>query len=330
MTADQSKNDLLPGRKQRPHYFGGLTARLRRRRPSVDGPSDFDIEQLRLWQIAKMQRREQIETIIARRSIDIHFQPIVDLRSGHQVGAEALSRFEESPVRSPDRWFADAASVGLGVELEILALEMALEQLRLLPPSLYLSLNASVEAIASPSFRGLFANVPAERIIVELTEHAQVNDYPAFQRSVVDIRRGGVKLAIDDAGAGYSSLQHILQLKPDIIKLDIGLTRGIDKDPARRALGRALLRFGLDAYGATFVAEGIETQGEFDTLRSLGCPAGQGYYLGRPERLGMRHWASIAPLPRPNSDAVEDDGSLDAVIAALYWRSDMGSGGQTA
>ena len=89
-----------------------------------------------------------------------------------------------------------------------------------------------------------------------------------------------MKLAIDDTGAGNSGLEHILRLKPDIIKLDIGLTRGIDKDPARRALGRALLTFGFDAYGATFVAEGIETQGEFDTLRSLGCLAGQGYYLG--------------------------------------------------
>ena len=86
-------------------------------------------------------------------------------------------------------------------------------------------------------------------------------------------------------GAGYSGLSHILDLKPDVIKLDINLTRGIDKDPARRALGRALLSFGLDAYNATLVAEGIETKGEFETLRSLGCPNGQGFLLGRPALL---------------------------------------------
>jgi hypothetical protein len=90
---------------------------------------------------------------------------------------------------------------------------------------------------------------------------------------------------VDDAGAGYSSFRHILNLHPDVIKLDIALTRGIDGDPARRALGSALLTFGLDAYNASIEAEGIETEGEFKTLRALGCPFGQGYYLGRPGKL---------------------------------------------
>ena len=158
-------------------------------------------------------------------------------------------------MRAPDAWFADAASVGLGVELELTALDMALEQLHLLPANLYLSLNASVETIMSEQFRATFAGIPAERIVLELTEHTRVDDYHKFEQSIEAIRSKGVRLAVDDAGAGYSSLQHILNLQPDVIKLDIGLTRGIDKDPARRALGRALLTFGLDAYKASIIAE---------------------------------------------------------------------------
>ncbi|MBF6557912.1 MAG: EAL domain-containing protein [Acidimicrobiales bacterium] len=264
----------------------------------------------RMGELEAEQQREQREQLIrvtiADRSFETHFQPIVDLRSGQPVGAEALSRFAQLPVRAPDAWFAAAASVGLGVELELAALDMALEQLHLLPSNLYLSLNASVETIMSEQFGASLAGIPAERIVLELTEHTRVDDYQKFEQSIEAIRSKGVRLAVDDAGAGYSSLQHILNLQPDVIKLDIGLTRGIDKDPARRALGRALLTFGLDAYKASIVAEGIETEGEFETLRALGCPLGQGYFLGRPGRMPAKRPASagstLALLPSPNEE----------------------------
>ncbi len=237
--------------------------------------------------------REETEKLIrhaiVNRSFETHFQPIVDLRSGQAIGAEALSRFGHLPVRAPDRWFAEAASVGLGVELELSALEAAIERLHLIPANLYLSLNASVETVMSEQFLDALDGVPAERIVIELTEHTPVGDYQLLGRSIEDVRSKGVRLAVDDAGSGFASLQHILNLQPDVIKLDIGLTRGIDKDPARRALGRALLTFGLDAYNASVIAEGIETRGEFETLRSLGCPCGQGFYLGRPGRVIGRH-----------------------------------------
>ena len=129
------------------------------------------------------------------------------------------------------------------------------------------------------------AEAPAERVVLELTEHDCIDDYELFEKAANELRSHGVRLAVDDAGAGYSSFRHILNLHPDIIKLDIGLTRGIDGDPARRALGSAMLAFGLDAFGAAIVAEGIETEGEFKTLRGLGCRFGQGYYLGRPGKL---------------------------------------------
>ncbi len=236
-----------------------------------------------------------IRSTIANRSLETHFQPIVDLRSGQAVGAEALARFAQQPVRPPDVWFAEAASFGLGVELELTALDLAIEQLHRLPSGLYLSVNASVEAITSDRFRAVLADVPAERIVLELTEHTPIVDYPGFERSIRDLRASGLRLAVDDAGSGFSSFRHILDLQPDVIKLDIGLTHGIDRDPARQALGRALLTFALETSDTAIVAEGIETQGELETLRDLGFPSGQGFLLGRPSRLSTR--AAVAAVP---------------------------------
>ena len=253
--------------------------------------------------VGRMQQRAArvIRNTIANRSLETHFQPIVDLRSGRAVGAEALSRFAQQPVRPPDVWFAEAASFGLGVELELTALDLALEQLHRLPSGLYLSVNASVETITSDDFRAVLADVPVERIVLELTEHTPIVDYPGFERSIQDLRSNGLRLAVDDAGSGFSSFRHILDLQPDVIKLDIGLTHGIDRDPARQALGRALLAFVSETSDTAIVAEGIETQGELDTLRSLGFPSGQGFLLGRPSRLSTR--LAIAAVPSQPSDS---------------------------
>jgi EAL domain-containing protein (putative c-di-GMP-specific phosphodiesterase class I) len=256
-------------------------------------PDESEQEQLR------EQRRELIRVTVANQSVETLLQPIVDLRSGGAVGVEALARFAQEPIRPPDIWFAEAASLGLGVELEMAALHVALQQLRRLPNGIYLSLNASVETIMSEEFQTSMEGVSAERIVLELTEHHEVHDYSLFHQAVRNLRSKGVRLAVDDAGSGYSSFRHILNLHPDIIKLDIGLIRGIDGDPARRALGSALLTFGLDAYNASIVAEGIETEGEFRTLQDLGFPFGQGYYLGRPGRLQAPGPATSQPLWHP-------------------------------
>ncbi len=276
--------------------FTGPARRMKDRDRPVK-TSEVDAQRILDWRERQEHTHKVIQSIIANRAFETYFQPIVDLQTGRPVGAEALSRFAPLPVRAPDAWFADAASVGLGVELELGALEMAIGQLGDLPANLYLSVNASVPTLMSGRFREIIAAVPAERIVVELTEHAEVADYELLEQSMKAIRSTGIRLAVDDAGSGYSSLQHILNLQPDVIKLDIGLTRGIDQDPARLALGRALLKFGFDAYRASIVAEGIETVGEFETLRALGCPAGQGFYLGRPSRLAIQHLAPIAPMP---------------------------------
>jgi EAL domain-containing protein (putative c-di-GMP-specific phosphodiesterase class I) len=287
--------DMFPEKKR------GVIRGAGRRRASTQGSAAAGGSNRRTEKAAKLlleQRAEVIRDAITNRSFETHFQPIVDLRSGRAVGVEALSRFGQLPVRAPDKWFAEAANVGLGVELELSALESALEQLHLLPPGVYLSLNASIETMMTDEFQEAIGAVASERIMLELTEHTKVGDFVQLAQRIEHLRSKGVRVAVDDAGAGYSGLTHILNLKPDVIKLDISLTRGIDKDPARRALGRALLSFGLDAYNATLVAEGIETKGEYETLRSLGCPNGQGYLLGRPALLvPPRHVQAPTPLP---------------------------------
>ena len=250
----------------------------------------------------------RIRRIIDNRSLEIHFQPIVDLQTGKPLGTEALSRFTDEPSRSPDLWFAEAASVGLGAELEIAAIDLALAQMDRLPADVYMSINASVETILTDRFRSSLEAVQAERVVLEVTEHTPIADYGAFTTSISDLRSRGVRIAVDDAGSGYAGFGHLLDLKPDIIKLDVTLTRGIDRDPARQALGRALLRFGFELYETVMVAEGIETDEELATLRSLGCPLGQGFVLGRPRRLPP-HLAlpPLLPLVLPSRELQPTD-----------------------
>lgn len=251
-----------------------------------------------------VERQEKLARVAAaRQSIHPVFQPIVNLRSGEAVGVEALARFDAEPPRTPDKWFAEAAEVGLGTEIEIAALRAALERLPRLPSGLYMSLNASPATMMSPDFQSVVAEVAGERIVIEVTEHAVVDDFARFGDSIGELRSNGVRLAVDDAGAGISNFLHILNFQPDIIKLDVAVTRGIDADPARQAVGSALLTFGLNAFNAGLIAEGIETESELTTLRALGFPFGQGYRLGAP---------APAPEPQIPPPAHSDTSAADA------------------
>ena len=136
----------------------------------------------------------------------------------------------------------------------------------------------------SDAFLGEITGRPGRRVVMEVTEHARVDDYDALNLSLQLLREQGVRLAIDDAGAGFASLQHIVRLSPDFIKLDITLTRNIDADPVRRALATAMISFASEI-GAAIIAEGIETEAEFQTLLGLGVPFGQGFYFGDPAPL---------------------------------------------
>lgn len=212
----------------------------------------------------------------------IVFQPIVDLVTSEHMGHEALARFPSEPPRPPNVWFEEAEEVGMRVELEGEAIRRALESIERLPG--YMSLNISPQTIGHDSFVDLLPTKLAHRIVLEVTEHAQVENYEGLAKSLEAFRQSGGRLAVDDAGAGFASLRHILRLNPDVIKLDLDLTRGVDHDPTRRALASALITFASEI-DATVVAEGIETEEELDALRALGVPFGQGYFLGRPQPL---------------------------------------------
>lgn len=222
--------------------------------------------------------RRSIELIIRLRALTPVFQPIVSLSNTTLVGQEALTRFTDGT--RPDQRFAEAASVGLGVELEMAAIEAALDAAERLPVDTWLSLNLSPAVVlAGAGLADALRRCPRP-LVVELTEHARVEDY-AQLRAALRALGPGVRIAVDDAGAGYASMQHVVELQPDFVKLDISLVRGIDRDPARQALVAGMCFFAQRA-GLRLIGEGIESDAELRTLAALGVPLGQGYLLGRP------------------------------------------------
>ena len=226
-------------------------------------------------------QRDGVRRVLGGEGFSMVFQPIVELAGGRVVAVEALSRFAAEPRRPPDAWFAEATTLGLGVELELMAIRDAIAHLGELPAGSRLSVNASPATIRARGFVEALAAAPNDRLAIEVTEHAPVEDYVALRAALSELRSNGVQIMVDDAGAGFSSLKHVLDLHPDAIKFDISLTRDIDTDPVRRALVTSLLAF-ADEIGATIVAEGIETQAELGTLRQLGVTRGQGYLLALP------------------------------------------------
>lgn len=225
--------------------------------------------------------RERITRVIEECAFTSVFQPIIEISSGRMVAVEALTRFSDQSEATPDRWFHTAHSVGLGPELELAVLRPALARLDDLPADCRMAINLGPDAIVCPDLIAFLITLDLDRVIVELTEHVEVADYPELRRNLQMLRDRGITVAIDDTGAGFSSLSHVLKLAPDVIKLDLELTRGIDSDPVRRSLALNLVGFARDT-GAAVIAEGIETEGELETLRSIGIAYGQGYLLGRP------------------------------------------------
>jgi EAL domain-containing protein (putative c-di-GMP-specific phosphodiesterase class I) len=230
---------------------------------------------------AATQKLARIADVLDRNQFAIVYQPIWNVATGRPAGLEALTRFAATPPRTPDLWFAEAAETGLGVALELAAIRAAMAILPSLPDSAYLAVNASPQTILSAEFAGVMGMVPAAQIVLELTEHAEVESYDGLLDALRPLRERGIRVAVDDAGAGYSSLQHILHLQPDLIKLDMALTRHVDLDPARKALAAALIAFARDTH-CEIIAEGVETASELATLRALGVEKAQGYFLGRP------------------------------------------------
>jgi EAL domain-containing protein (putative c-di-GMP-specific phosphodiesterase class I) len=234
---------------------------------------------------SEMRRLEwsRIRSVLDQGNLDVEFQPVFDLTGCHIVSLEALARFWVEPQRSPSVWFAEAAEVGLGPELELAAIQKALQRLDDFPADVSLAINVSPTTAVDPRFANLLLDV-AGRLVIEITEHAQVDDYDALVTALAPLREAGAQLAIDDVGAGFANLRHILRLAPDIVKLDLSLTKEIARDPAQRALASSLVNF-ADGVGASIVAEGISSDEDLESLRSLGVDYGQGFHLARPSPL---------------------------------------------
>jgi PAS domain S-box-containing protein len=233
-------------------------------------------------ELVRVKRRlQRLRDTMQKRAFSMVFQPIVDFRTRELLGLEALARFKAPPRRPPDHWFAEADALGLRPELEMLAIEEAVTYMDRLPEGAFMSVNISPETLLTKDFSGIIATVDAERLVVEVTEHAAVSDYTQLNQAVSKLRERGVRLAIDDAGAGFSSLKHIVRLVPEFIKLDMFLTRDINSDPVKRALAAAMVSFAAEI-GSGLVAEGVETARELDALGDLGVEEAQGFFLSKP------------------------------------------------
>lgn len=230
---------------------------------------------------ALVAAKQRITDLVSDECIDVALQPIVDIVTGSLAGVEALARFRDG--RGPDEWFADARATGQILDLDGLAFRAALKLLPNLPSDCYLSVNATPGLLTEGALARELCNgaLPLDRLVIEITEHVKISSYPDLHASLAQLRERGVRLAIDDTGAGYASLSHVLQLRPDIIKIDRSLITNISDDPARRSLVTSLVLLALDL-GASLTGEGVETPAELETLATLGVDCAQGYLLARP------------------------------------------------
>ena len=239
----------------------------------VAGPAIADRRQ-------SAKEKAELKRVLASRRFFPVYQPIVALRTREVMGYEALTRFADGTP--PDVRFARAALVGLGFEFELAAIEAAIASAPPVAPNGFLALNVSPGLVvtAGKNLKRAFKRWNG-RIILEVTEHAPIANYEEFRWAVGRI--GNVEVSIDDAGAGYASLRHILELGPAWVKLDMSLVRNIDADPLRQALVAGLAHFGNRA-GPRLVAEGVEREEEAMCLLELGVEFAQGFLVGRPER----------------------------------------------
>ena len=231
----------------------------------------------------RLAATDRLDRLLVAGGLRVALQPVVDLRTGRTVGAEALARFDDG--RTPDVWFAEAAQADQSERLELAAFDAALGQVTALDT--FLAVNLSPAVLMSAALRVRLDRVVADDphqlrgLVIELTEHEQVSDYGALAAAMAPYRAHGLRLSVDDTGAGHSSLSHVLQLRPDMMKLDRQLITALDRDPIRRALVKSLGLFCADTQ-IDLIAEGVETAQEAEALRRIGVHLGQGFHLGRP------------------------------------------------
>lgn len=261
--------------------------------PSADGSELFAVardvttrklaeeEALAPLVAAREQRadaRRKLQETIRTRAFRPVFQPVYDLGSEEIVGFEALTRFDDGC--RPDLVFAAALDCGLAIELEAVTLEAAIRASHELPPRVWLSLNVSPSMLCDVRRLKPLLQSAGRPIVLEITEHEAIGAYEPLQAALAQLGTG-IRLAVDDVGAGVANFNHLVELRADLVKIDAGLVRGVDHDLSRAALVVGLVHFAAAA-GCEVIAEGVETAGERATVASLGVTLGQGYLLGRP------------------------------------------------
>lgn len=239
------------------------------------------------------QEAQWLKKIIANEELHVLFQPIVDASQQAIYGYEALIRGPKtSPLHSPLRLFEVATQAGKLVELDILCRRLAIHRFAELDLPGLLFLNVMPLTIVERDFReGLTlgfirdSGLPPERVVIELTEHVPIHDYELMRQAVDHYRAMGFQVALDDLGAGHSSLRHWSELRPDFVKLDRHFISGIDQDPAKREFLRSILDVAR-SLDCQVIAEGVETAAEHLCLWELdrGLALLQGFYFARPNQ----------------------------------------------
>ena len=255
--------------------LGLLTARARERtRRPVERPGVRSAE-------AELLAARVRRVVAAGEHLAVHLQPIIDLREGTTVGYEALARFDDPEGRGPDWWFGEAHELGLGADLELVAVRRALELLPDLPSGCYLSINLSPAALELDALADELQETDLADVVLEITEHASVADYERLNENLGALRAKGARIAIDDVGAGFANMRHVTELHPSILKLDRSLVSDFYVADDRMALVGSFVGFARSA-SYTIVAEGVETAEELAALSELGVTHGQGYLFARP------------------------------------------------
>ncbi|WP_425100141.1 sensor domain-containing phosphodiesterase [Tropicibacter sp. S64] len=250
-----------------------------------------DIEAMAVEQVLNPEDANQLQRALEKKDFRFFVQPIVSMSENRALGYELLTRFPERLGLTEDI-FRRAKYLDMMSSVEEVIARGANEVLECLPDGVFLSINFSVSSIEDLDFASIFRPQYRNRVVIEITEHEKVPNYESFGASVDALRALGFRIAIDDVGAGYSSLRHVLVLHPDYIKLDRSLVRGIDKDSERSTLVSALRAFAR-LQRAKVIAEGIETDGELAEIKRLGIDKGQGYRLGQP----VPYRDALAPPP---------------------------------
>jgi EAL domain-containing protein (putative c-di-GMP-specific phosphodiesterase class I)/FixJ family two-component response regulator len=275
--------DLLDGLRR---CAGGATA-------LSEGLSDHLIAEMgelgraeRAFSAATRTRYERLSKLLEPGGSTPTYQPVVHLKTGAVAGYEALAAFSNQPSSSTEDIFREAHDLGLGVELELHTARLAVAgfQSELGRSSTYVAVNASPGLLYRPALLEVLSELPPDRVVVEITEQRQFDSYDQIRETVCLVHERGMRVAVDDTGSGFAGLQRLVDVRPEIVKLDRALTSQIDTDPPRRALVAAMRQFALDM-GITVVAEGVEREEQLVVLRDIGVDCGQGYLLGRPAPL---------------------------------------------